>query len=47
MAEKYDLKTMLEEIAEDEKKPLKKGVLTQNEIKKMLLEKKKGARKGG
>lgn len=47
MAERYDLKTMLEEIEEDEKKPSKKGVLTQAEIKKMVLEKKKGARKGG
>lgn len=42
MAERYDLKKMLEEIKVDEKNISKKGVLSQDEIKKMLLEKKKG-----
>ncbi|MBF0226213.1 MAG: hypothetical protein HQK76_12230 [Desulfobacterales bacterium] len=45
MPEKYDLKQMLKEIEEDEGqfKVNKNTKISQNDIKKMLMKKKKGA----
>lgn len=47
MLEKYDLNKLLKEIAEDEKATKGKKDVSQDEIKKMLLEKKvKKAKQG-